>query len=95
MAFIGTLVYLACIGLAVMMGYEANFNFVFLALLPLGILFGYVIRRGSQSSTIFRRKGFGVVIEVITFYITALITTGIAFGIGYGIMEILKHRPPG
>lgn len=93
MGFLGLLVYLVCIGASLFLGYEADFQIIFLLLLPIGFMVGRVIIQGSKSSTIFRSTGFGILLEILGFYLVGLILTVVFFGIGYGIMEILKLSP--
>ena len=95
MEFLGVLIYLACMGASLYLGYEADFQIIFLLLLPIGFMIGRVILQGSRSATIFRSTGFGIVLEIIGFYLVGLVLTAVFFGIGYGIMEILKLSPEG
>ena len=95
MGFLGVLVYIAAMAFALIMGYEANFQIIFLLLLPIGFMIGRIVIKGSNSSTIFQSQGFGIVMEIVGFYLVGLILTAVFFGIGYGVMQVLKLSPEG
>lgn len=95
MALLGTLVYLFSLAGSVYLGYHGNFNLAILLLLPIGMMCGELIRRGSRSASLFRSNGFGVLVELFSRYAVGLVLCGIGFGIGMGILEIMKRQPVG
>lgn len=94
MGFLGLILYLACFATAIFMGYSGELNPVYLAVLPLGLVIGQVIQRSARSSRIFRRRGAGVLVELVVLYLMAAVVTAIGIAIGFGITELLKYRPP-
>lgn len=93
MGFLGYLIYLGALFVAVYLGYLGDFNVAVLLLVPLGLLVGQLMQRGARSAALFDRRGAGVLVELISRYVMGLILAAIFFGIGIGIFEILKHRP--
>ncbi|MFO7726326.1 MAG: hypothetical protein R6V45_12335, partial [Oceanipulchritudo sp.] len=85
---------LACFLAAIFMGYTREINPVFLAVLPLGFIFGQVIQRSARSSRIFRSRGPGLLLELILLYVMAALVAGFGLAIGFGVAEVLAHRPP-
>ena len=93
MSFLGTLLCIVPLLLALLLGYDGDFNRELLLALPVVVVLGVVIRRGARSSRSFRSRGIGIVFELAYLYLIGLIWVAIAFGAGMGLAELLKHRP--
>jgi len=95
MGILGTLIFLLSLAGSVYLGYNDAFNPGILLLLPVGMICGELLRRGSKTSSLFRSSGFGVLVELITRYVVSLILCGAGFALGLGILEIMKQQPGG
>ena len=94
MGFLGLILYLACFGTAIFLGYSGELNPVFLAVLPLGLVIGQIIQRSARSSRIFRSGGVGLLLELVALYLMAALVAAFGIAIGFGIVELLEYRPP-
>lgn len=94
MGFLGLILYLASFLTAIFLGYSGEINPVFLAVLPLGLVIGQVIQRSARTSRIFRRRGVGLLLELVILYLMAALVAVFGIAIGFGIVELLEYRPP-
>jgi len=93
MSFFGSLLCIVPLLLALLLGYDGDFNRELLLALPVVVVLGVVIRRGARSSRSFRSGGIGILFELAYLYLIGLIWVAVAFGAGMGLAELLKHRP--
>jgi hypothetical protein len=93
MGLLGFLLQLAIALYVGVMGFNFEVHYLFLALAPLGLMVGHMIRKTNSKQRFWGGGGTDVITGIFKSYLIGALLTAIFFGVGYGIYHILELRP--